>query len=83
MRDESTGKRRKLYSLMRNIGMCDLQQRLLVRLHHGDDLCGGEMLTEFRGETTNERDHLEYVGLDGRIILKWIVKYSIRGSGLY
>ena len=30
------------------------------------------MCAGFRWENTRERDHLEDVGIDGRIILKWI-----------
>jgi hypothetical protein len=32
------------------------------------------MLKNFNGETRGERDHLEDVVADGRIILKWIIK---------
>ena len=39
------------------------------------NVCGrGEMHTGFWWGDLRERDHLEEIGLDGRIILKWIFK---------
>jgi hypothetical protein len=37
--------------------------------------------TEFLWENLLERDHLEDLGIDGRIILKWIFKIGM-GHGL-
>jgi hypothetical protein len=34
---------------------------------------GGEMLSKFCVEHMNRRDHLEGVGIDGRVILIWII----------
>jgi hypothetical protein len=33
-----------------------------------------EVRTDFRWGTLREGDHLEVVGIDGRIILKWVFK---------
>jgi len=35
---------------------------------------GGEVLTVFWWENLRERDHLQDLGIDGRIILEWIFK---------
>ena len=34
----------------------------------------GEMHTEFWWGNLKERDRLKYLGVDGKIILKWIIK---------
>jgi len=34
----------------------------------------GELCTEFRLGVMGERDHLEALGVDGNIIIKWIFK---------
>jgi len=36
----------------------------------------GEIHTEFRWRDMEERDYMEDLGVDGRIMLKWIVKKS-------
>jgi hypothetical protein len=40
------------------------------RAYGGEEKC----IQEFGGETWVERDHLEEVGVDGRIILRWIFR---------
>jgi len=35
----------------------------------------GEMHTEFWWGGLRKRDYLEYIGVDGKIILKWIKKW--------
>ena len=42
---------------------------------------GGEMLTRFWWEDLREGDHLEDPGVDGRILLKWILKRWDGGMG--
>jgi len=37
----------------------------------------GEVLTGLWWANLTERDHLEDIGVDGRIILRWIFKNSI------
>jgi hypothetical protein len=39
----------------------------------------GEVHTGFSSGDLRERGHLEYLGVDGRIMLKWIVKNGGRG----
>jgi hypothetical protein len=34
----------------------------------------GEMLTKFKWGNLKEGDHLEELGVDGKIILKWILE---------
>jgi len=41
----------------------------------------GEVYTGFRSGDLRERDHLEDLGTDGRIVLKWIFKNWI-GKGM-
>ena len=41
-----------------------------------------EMYTGFWRGNLKERDHLKDLGLDGRIILKWVLKRMIVGNGL-
>jgi hypothetical protein len=41
---------------------------------------GGEVHIWFRWGNLRERDHLEELGVDVRIILKWIFKISDGGS---
>ena len=41
----------------------------------------GEVHTEFRWGDQRERDRLEDLGIDGRIILKWIFKKRNGGMG--
>ena len=38
----------------------------------------GEVHTEFWWRNLRERDHLGELGVDGRIILKWIFKKLVR-----
>jgi hypothetical protein len=40
-----------------------------------------EVRTGFRWEDQRERDRLEYLGTDGRMILKWIFKMWNEGAG--
>ena len=40
----------------------------------------GDVLTWFWWGNMRERDHLEYVGLDGRVVLKRIVKEQGGGT---
>jgi len=41
---------------------------------------GGQVYTEFRWGNLRERDHLEDPGVDGRVILRWILmKWDVRG----
>jgi hypothetical protein len=35
---------------------------------------GGEMCTEFWWGNLKERDHLEELGVEGKIILRWLLK---------
>jgi hypothetical protein len=40
---------------------------------------GGEVYTGFWWKSMKERDHLEDSGIDGRIILRWIIrKWNVR-----
>jgi len=41
----------------------------------------GEVYTGFRSRDLRERDYLEDLGTDGRIVLKWIFKNS-NGKGM-
>jgi hypothetical protein len=41
-----------------------------------------EMHTEFWCGTRKETDYLEYLGVDGRIILKWILDIYVCEHGL-
>ena len=45
-------------------------------------LGGGEVCTGFWWGNLRERDHLENLGVDGRVILKWIIKKCVCGCGL-
>jgi len=38
--------------------------------------------TGFGGGNLRERDHLEDLGVNGRIILRWIFRKWVRGHGL-
>ena len=40
------------------------------------------MDTGFGGGNLRERDHLEDLGVNGRIILRWIFRKWVRGHGL-
>jgi hypothetical protein len=37
----------------------------------------GEMLTKFQSENLKGTDHLGHMGVDGRIILKWVFRVQI------
>jgi hypothetical protein len=43
----------------------------------------GEVHTGFCRGDLRKRDHLKDIGIDGRIILKWIFKKWNGGHGLY
>ena len=43
----------------------------------------GEVYTGFWWGNLRERNHLEYPGVDGRIILRWFFRKWDRGHGLY
>jgi hypothetical protein len=42
----------------------------------------GKMRTGFRWEDLRERDHLKDLGVDGRIISKWIFKNGMQRHGM-
>ena len=44
--------------------------------------CGGEKHIRFCWENLRERDHLEDLGVDYKIILKWIFKSGMEGHEL-
>jgi hypothetical protein len=41
----------------------------------------GEVHKRFRWEDLRVRGHMEDLGIDGRIILKWIFKMDVWGGG--
>jgi hypothetical protein len=47
-------------------------------MHGGDDKC----IQHFLLESLKGREHSKYVGINGRIILKWILGYRFGGYGL-
>jgi hypothetical protein len=79
-RDEVTGECRKLNKLELNDLYCSPNiERVIksrrMRLSVACSMYGvGEVCTGFWWGNLRERDHLEYPGIDGRIILRWIFR---------
>jgi hypothetical protein len=77
-RDEVTGEWIKLHIEELNDLYCShitvrvIKSRRMRWVEHVARMGGGEVYTGFMWGNLRERDHLEDLGVDGRIILKWI-----------
>jgi hypothetical protein len=69
---------RQLYSSPDIFGV--IKSRIMRREACGT--YGGEVGTGFWWENLRGRDYLEDLGADGMIILKWILRKSVRSCGL-
>jgi len=59
-----------------------LESRRIRRAGHLALMGRGEVYTGLWGGKLRDRDHFEYSGVDGRIILRWIFMQSVRWHGL-
>jgi hypothetical protein len=79
-RDEVPGEWRKLHNKKLNDRYCSpsivqvIKSRRIRSAGHVARIGRGEVNKEFWWENLMERDHLEDPGVDGRIILRWILK---------
>jgi hypothetical protein len=56
----------------------EIYSNLIKYLFHAYGVHGGrEMQTEFWSENLKVRDHLEDLGVDGRLALKWILNFML------
>ena len=77
-RDEVTGEWRKLHNEELSDLYCSpnivrvIKSRRMRWAGHVAPMGRGEMYTGFWWGNLRDRDHLEYPGVDGKIILRWI-----------
>jgi hypothetical protein len=62
---------------MRNVIICAVHQMLLGQSNEIGEMKNTHI---FWLESLRERHHSEYIDIDGRVKLRWILKISVRSS---